>query len=147
MQVLFAFLLVVPFNQRWVSVTKFQEKIYQTLLCAAAASAFLIAPSVQHRIEFRRQDKGYIVTVGNRMAIIGLGFLAVAMTGAILLVTDVIFGTTTTLLACAAVAVMFVVLWGSSLFGGGSAPGTDLRPTIGFRTQVSTTRAIVVSDW
>ena len=104
-QVLFAFLLVVPFNQRWVSVTKFQEKIYfVTLLCAAAASAFLIAPSVQHRIEFRRQDKGYIVTVGNRMAIIGLGFLAVAMTGAILLVTDVIFGTTTTLLACAAVA-------------------------------------------
>ena len=65
-QVLFAFLLVVPFNQRWVSVTKFQEKIYfVTLLCAAAASAFLIAPSVQHRIEFRRQDKGYIVTVGN----------------------------------------------------------------------------------
>jgi uncharacterized membrane protein YiaA len=111
-QVLFAFLLVVPFNQRWTTVTKFQEKVYfVTLLCAAAASAFLIAPSVQHRIEFRRQDKEYIVVVANRLAIIGLGFLAVAMTGVILLVTDVLFGTLTVVLACAAVATMFAVLW------------------------------------
>jgi putative flippase GtrA len=112
-QVLFAFLLIVPFNQRWVDVTPFQEKVYfLTLLCAAAASAFLIAPSVQHRVTFRQQDKEYIVMVANRMAIVGLGFLAVAMTGVILLVTDVLFDTITTVLASVAVAVMFVVLWG-----------------------------------
>jgi Family of unknown function (DUF6328) len=112
-QVLFAFLLIVPFNQRWVDVTPFQEKVYfVTLLCAAAASAFLIAPSVQHRVTFRRQDKEYIVVVANRLAITGLAFLAVAMTGVILLVTDVLFGSTATALASAAVAAMFVVLWG-----------------------------------
>jgi len=111
-QVLFAFLLVVPFNQRFTSVTEFQKSVYLvTLLCTAAASAFLIAPSVQHRIEFRRQDKEYIVVVANRLAIIGLGFLAVAMTGVILLVTDFLFGTATTIAATAAVAVMFLVLW------------------------------------
>jgi uncharacterized membrane protein YiaA len=111
-QVLFAFLLVVPFNQRFVKVTDFQEKIYfVTLLCTAAASAFLIAPSVHHRIEFRRQDKEYIVVTANRLAIVGLAFLAVAMTGVILLVTDVLFGTLTTVLASVVVGGMFTVLW------------------------------------
>jgi amino acid transporter len=111
-QVLFAFLLVVPFNQRFVKVTDFQEKVYfVTLLCAAAASAFLIAPSVHHRIEFRRQDKEHIVLVANRLAVIGLTFLAVAMTGAILLVTDVLFGALTSALATIAVGTMFAALW------------------------------------
>src|SRR3954465_4988804 len=108
-QVLFAFLLVVPFNQRFTSVTEFQKSVYLvTLLCTAAASAFLIAPSVQHRIEFRRQDKEYIVGGANRLAILGLRFPAVAMTGVILLVTDFLFGTLTTIAATAAVAVMFL---------------------------------------
>jgi hypothetical protein len=111
-QVLFAFLLVVPFNQRFGDVTKFEEKVYfVTLLCTAAASAFLIAPSVHHRIAFRRQDKEWIVLTANRLAIIGLGFLAVAMTGVILLVTDVLFGTATSVLATAAVGAMFGALW------------------------------------
>jgi Family of unknown function (DUF6328) len=111
-QVLFAFLLVVPFNQRFADVTDFQEKIYfVTLLCTAAASAFLIAPSVHHRIAFRQQDKEYIVLTANRMAIIGLSFLAVAMTGAILLITDVLFGTATVVVATAAVAIAFGILW------------------------------------
>ena len=111
-QVLFAFLLVVPFNQRFVKVTAFQEKVYfVTLLCTAAASAFLIAPSVHHRIAFRHQDKEYIVLVANRLAVIGLSFLAVAMTGVILLVTDVLFGTATVVIATAMVGLMFGALW------------------------------------
>jgi high-affinity Fe2+/Pb2+ permease len=111
-QVLFAFLLVVPFNQRFVEVTDFQEKVYfVTLLCTAVASACLIAPSVHHRIEFRRQDKEHIVLVSNRLSVVGLSFLAVAMTGATMLVTDVLFGAITTILATAAVAVVFAVLW------------------------------------
>jgi uncharacterized protein DUF6328 len=111
-QVLFAFLLVVPFNQRFPEVTDFQEKVYfVTLLCTAAASAFLIAPSVHHRITFRRQDKEYLVLMANRLAVIGLTFLAIAMTGVILLVTDVLFGTATTIVATAFVGLMFAVLW------------------------------------
>src|SRR5215218_2586536 len=111
-QVLFAFLLVVPFNQRFVDVTDFQEKIYfVTLLCTAAASAFLIAPSVHHRLAFRRQEKEYIVLTANRLAIVGLSFLAVAMTGVILLVTDVLFGALTSILATVAVGVTCGVLW------------------------------------
>ena len=111
-QVLFAFLLVVPFNQRFADVTDFQEKVYfVTLLCTAGASAFLIAPSVHHRIAFRHQDKEWIVLTANRLAIVGLGFLAVAMTGVILLVTDVLYGAATAAAATASVGLLFGLLW------------------------------------
>jgi uncharacterized protein DUF6328 len=111
-QVLFAFLLVLPFNQRFPEVTGFQEKVYfVTLLCTALASALLIAPSVHHRINFRRQDKEYIVVVANRLAVAGLTFLAIAMTGVILLVTDVLFDTAVTIVATTLVGLMFALLW------------------------------------
>jgi uncharacterized protein involved in cysteine biosynthesis len=111
-QVLFAFLLVVPFNNRFAHVTGFQKNVYfVTLLCAAAASVCLIAPTIQHRIEFRRQDKEHLVRVANKLAIAGLTFLAVAMTGAILLVTDVLFSQLTATISAAFVALGFAVLW------------------------------------
>jgi uncharacterized protein involved in cysteine biosynthesis len=111
-QVLFAFLLVVPFNQRFTKVTAFQEKVYfVTLLCTATASAFLIAPTMQHRIEFRRQDKEYLVVTANRLSIIGLSFLAVAMIGVILLVTDFLFTGLATALVCTGLGALFAVLW------------------------------------
>jgi hypothetical protein len=111
-QVLFAFLLVVPFNQRFVDVTPFQEKLYfVTLLLTAASSAFLIAPTVHHRIAFRTQDKEYIVVRANRLALVGTVLLALAMTGAIMLVTDVLFGTATVVVAASMVALLFLVLW------------------------------------
>jgi uncharacterized protein DUF6328 len=134
-QVLFAFLLVVPFNQRFGDVTAFQKDIYfVTLLCTTAAAAFLIAPSVHHRIEFRRQDKEHIVIVSNRLTIIGLSFLAISMTCVILLVTDVLFGPATTALATAIVALLFAVLWYAvplrrlrSYSGGKSSAGSGSR--------------------
>jgi hypothetical protein len=111
-QVLFAFLLVVPFNQRFVEVTPFEKKVYfVTLMCTAMASVLLIAPSVHHRIAFRRQDKENIVLVANRFAVAGSVFLAIAMTGVILLVTDVLFGTLVTVLATGLVAVTFAIVW------------------------------------
>jgi hypothetical protein len=111
-QVLFAFLLVVPFNQRFADITSFQRTVYfVTLLCATAACACLIAPTAHHRIEFRAQDKKRIVFGGNRLAIIGLALLATAMTGAITLVTDFLYGATTTAVAAALVALLFAVLW------------------------------------
>jgi hypothetical protein len=111
-QVLFAFLLVVPFNNRFAEVTSFQQTVYfATLLCAAAASVCLIAPTVHHRIEFRRQDKERILLLANRLAIAGLAFLAIAMNGALLLITDLLYGSTTTAITVTAVALTFFVVW------------------------------------
>jgi hypothetical protein len=111
-QVLFAFLLVVPFNQRFVEITSFQKAVYfVTLLLTAAAAVCLIAPTAQHRVEFRRQHKEQIMMMANRLAILGLGFLAVAMTGAILLITDLLYGRTTTIVVTIAVGLAFAVLW------------------------------------
>jgi hypothetical protein len=111
-QVLFAFLLVVPFNQRFPEITDFQKTTYfVTLLFTAAASVCLIAPTAQHRIEFRRQHKEQILLMANRLAVLGLGCLAVAMTGAILLITDLLYGSTTTLIVTLAVGVAFATLW------------------------------------
>jgi hypothetical protein len=111
-QVLFAFLLVVPFNNRFADVTAFQKNVYfVTLLVATAASVCLIAPTIQHRIEFRHQDKEHVVLVSNKFAVVGLGLLALAMTGAILFVTDFLFGAATTVLTTVFVALAFALLW------------------------------------
>ena len=111
-QVLFAFLLVVPFNGRFLEVTDFQEGVYlATLLFTAAASALLIAPSVHHRLAFRKQRKERIVVIGNRLAIAGLGSLGLAMTGVVLLVTDFVFGSPTSVIATAATGGLFAAVW------------------------------------
>ena len=111
-QVLFAFLLVVPFNQRFGEVTDFQRTLYLiTLLFTTASTMCLIAPTVHHRIEFRRQHKEQIVSTGNRIVILGLALLAIAMTGAVTLVTDFLYGTTTTAIAVGCVALSFLGLW------------------------------------
>jgi amino acid transporter len=111
-QVLFAFLLVVPFNQRFADITSFQRTVYfVTLLFATAACACLIAPTAHHRIEFRRRDKKRIVFGATRLAIIGLTLLALAMTGAVMLVTDFLYGATTVTIAVACVVLLFGYLW------------------------------------
>jgi peptidoglycan/LPS O-acetylase OafA/YrhL len=111
-QVLFAFLLVVPFNQRFPDITSFQRTIYfVTLLLATAASACLIAPTAHHRIEFRAEDKKRIVFSATKLAIVGLALLAAAMTGAVTLITDILYQETTVTIVAAAVALLFGVLW------------------------------------
>jgi uncharacterized membrane-anchored protein len=111
-QVLFAFLLVVPFNQRFPDITDFQKTAYfVTLLLTAAAAVCLIAPTAQHRVEFRRQHKEQILMMANRLAIVGLGFLAIAMTGAIMLITDLLYGSTTTVIVTVVVGLAFALLW------------------------------------
>ncbi len=111
-QVLFAFLLAVPFQRNFVDITPFQEKVYfATLLCTAISAALLIAPTAYHRVTFRLQEKRHLVFLANRLAIVGLGFLALAMTGAIMLTTDLLFGTAMTAVTSAAALAMFVTLW------------------------------------
>jgi len=112
-QVLFAFLLAVPFQQNFEKISDFDKTMYfVTLLLTAFSAALLIAPSAYHRLTFRYQQKHRLVFVSNRLAIAGLGVLALAMTCAILLVTNVLWGTVaTTVVTTVAVLVMFAVLW------------------------------------
>ena len=111
-QVLFAFLLVVPFNQRFTEVTQFQKTVFfVTLLCTAASTVCLIAPTTHHRLEFRQQDKHRIVHTGNRIVVLGLFLLAVAMTGAVLFVTDFLYSSTTTIVAAGGLGLAFLLLW------------------------------------
>jgi hypothetical protein len=111
-QVLFAFLLTVPFTQRFATLTTTQEKVYYaTLLCTTASTILLIAPSAHHRINFRQQDKAYIVFLANRMTIAGLGLLALAMSGVVFLITDVLYGSTATGIATAGALLAFAVMW------------------------------------
>jgi hypothetical protein len=112
-QVLFAFLLAVPFQQNFTEISTFEEKVYfATLLCTAVSAALLISPTAYHRLTFHLQQKRQLVLLANRLAIAGLGFLALAMTGAIMLITDVLFGGIATAVFSLAAAAMFVVLWG-----------------------------------
>jgi membrane-bound acyltransferase YfiQ involved in biofilm formation len=111
-QVLFGFLLAVPFQQRFATVTAFQRDVYfGTLIAAAVATAFLIAPSAYHRIAFQQHDKPRIIMVGTVQFVCGLVALAVAMNGAVLLVTDFIFKRTTVIVTVAAIASLFAWLW------------------------------------
>ncbi|HEX3324012.1 MAG TPA: DUF6328 family protein [Solirubrobacterales bacterium] len=112
-QVLFAFLLAVPFQQNFTEISAFEKRVYfATLLCTALSAVLLIAPSSYHRITFRLQQKKELVRLANRFTIAGLSLLALAMTGAIILVTDVLFGSpVTTVVTGVAAAGAFVTLW------------------------------------
>jgi Family of unknown function (DUF6328) len=112
-QVLFAFLLAVPFQQNFTKISDFDKTMYfVTLLLTALSAALLIAPSAYHRLTFRYQQKHRLVFVSNRLAIAGLAVLALAMTCAILLVTNVLWGTVaTTVVTTTLVLATFVVLW------------------------------------
>ena len=111
-QVLFAFLLAVPFQPRFGEVSDFQRDVYVfTLLVSAVASALLIAPSAYHRLNFRRRDKEHIVEIASKFTIGGLVALAFAMTGAVLLVMDWLLDGAVVAIIVALVALMFAVLW------------------------------------
>ena len=111
-QVLFAFLLTVPFTQRFSTLTETQKEVYYVTLLATAASALLlIAPSAHHRINFRQQDKAYIVFLANKLTIAGLAFLAASMSGVVWLITDMLYGNTATTVATASAALLFAVVW------------------------------------
>jgi hypothetical protein len=111
-QFLFAFLLVVPFQQRGGQITDFQRGVYFVALAAAAlATALLIAPAAQHRILFRQHDKEALLRRSNRSAIAGLLALGVAICAALLLVVDVLFSLTLAWVTSGALAVLLLWWW------------------------------------
>ena len=92
-QVLFAFLLTVPFSQRFGQLTELQRGFYfGTFLATALASLLLIAPTAHHRLRWRAHDKEQLLQTSNREAIAGTVFLALAITGTIFVITDILFG-------------------------------------------------------
>ena len=111
-QVLFAFLLAVPFTQRFRQLTDGQKyAFFISLLCTTAGSVLLIAPSAYHRLRFRQHDKEQLLQTANRLSIAGTVFLALAMTSAVYLVTDLAFHVTLTIIVTALTAVMFAWFW------------------------------------
>ena len=111
-QVLFAFLLTVPFSQGFVETTEFQRNLLFGVLAATAISAaLLIAPSAWHRLRFRQKDKELILTGSNWMAIVGLGFLAIAMVGAVMLIANYAFSETLTVVSGIVAVLVFGGLW------------------------------------
>lgn len=111
-QVLFAFLLVLPFQSRFDQLTDNQEYVYYTaLLCATAAIVLLITPTAAHRIRWRAQDKEALLRMSTRAAIAATVFIAAAMTASVYLITDVLFGEPATVIVSAVVAAAFVFFW------------------------------------
>jgi hypothetical protein len=117
-QILFGFLLAVPFQQRFAQVSDFQRTVYfATLVCSAVAAAFLIAPSAYHRMMFEQHDKPNIIHIGTGQFLVGLAAMALAMNGAVLLVTDVLFGAGTVAITVALIGSLYLTLWfGFGLF-------------------------------
>jgi hypothetical protein len=111
-QVLFAFLLAVPFQNRFGQASPFERDVYLvTLLASAAATGFLIAPTGYHRILFQRGDRPRVIREGTRMLMAGLVCLAVAMTGAVFLATHFIFASGTAVAAAVATGALLAWLW------------------------------------
>jgi hypothetical protein len=111
-QFLFAFLLVVPFQQGWVEVTSFEKVVYYvTLLTTTASSVCLLSAPARHRIRFRDQDKRWVVEGANRLALAGMALLAVSITGAILLISHVVYSGLEAVIASVLVAASIFVVW------------------------------------
>ncbi len=111
-QVLFAFLLTVPFNQGFTKLTTVQRDVFfATLLCTAAATALLIAPSAHHRLLFRQGVREQRLKIGNALTILGLAFLVPAMVGVVYVITDLIFSLTAALIVTIVMALAFLLLW------------------------------------
>jgi hypothetical protein len=111
-QVLFAFLLTLPFTQRYEQVTDFERDVYfGTLLATTVATILLIAPSAQHRLLFRMREKERLLWRANHLAIAGFACLVVAMLGVVLLITDVLFGSAETVVTTTIIGGLFVFFW------------------------------------
>jgi hypothetical protein len=111
-QILFAFLLTVPFAQGFQRVTPFQRDLfYATLIATAASTVCLIAPTATHRLRFHQGERAYIIESSNRLLIAGLVFLGLAILGAVSLITDYLFDLGSHWYWPAAVALLLVVLW------------------------------------
>ncbi len=111
-QVLFGFLLALPFAARFIRLDSNQRHLYvATLVIAALSIGLLSAPVAFHRLVFRQHKKDRVLRVANVMALAGLATVAIAVSLAVLLVTGaVLTGLAVPLIFCLTV-LMFLALW------------------------------------
>ncbi|MFG3602318.1 DUF6328 family protein [Micromonospora chersina] len=111
-QILFAFLLTLPFSNGFTRTSGFQKDVYiVALLAAAAATAMIISPVAFHRALFRQGRKPELVRYAHMMASGGLGFMLISMVSAVLLVTDFVLSRPIAFLLSAITGVWFLVFW------------------------------------
>ncbi|MGH9227876.1 MAG: DUF6328 family protein [Acidimicrobiales bacterium] len=111
-QVLFAFLLIVPFSQGFDQLDAGDRRVYfAAVLATAAATVCLIAPSAHHRLRFRSGVKEQLLHVANAFAIVGLALLAFAMTAVTFVIADVIYPGTIPRIVAGVLAGVFTVVW------------------------------------
>ena len=111
-QVLFAFLLTVPFSNGFAKMTDLQRDVYfVAFITATIATVLLIAPSTYHRIQFRQGDKERMLFTANRLAIWGTGFLAIAIAASVFVITDVLFHAAWAAAITALIAAFMFGMW------------------------------------
>jgi hypothetical protein len=111
-QVLLAFLLTAPFQQRFVQLPgTLRNAFFASIVCATVATALLIAPSAHHRLRWREGDKEHLLRVANREAIWGTVFLAAAIVLALYVVTNVLFATWVAVVTAVLAVGLFGWLW------------------------------------
>jgi membrane-bound acyltransferase YfiQ involved in biofilm formation len=111
-QVLFAFLLAVPFSNGYKRITNFQKNVFfATLVLTALSTACFIVPTAYHRINFRQREKEQILLSSNKFSIAGIMLLALSMIGVLVLVTDVIYSDTAAVVTGLVSLAVFGGLW------------------------------------
>lgn len=111
-QMLFGFLLAVPFSQRFAQVTSHQQGLYYTAFAAAAAaSVCFISPTAFHRIVWQHGDKEVLLRISSALTIVGTVFLAVAIASVMLFITSYLYGSSYAAVAGSVLLAMLVALW------------------------------------
>jgi hypothetical protein len=111
-QVLFAFLLVLPFQRRFEELSDQQTYVYYAaLLCAAVAIILLITPTAAHRLLWRHGEKDALLRISTVTGIAATAFLAAGMTASVYLITDFLFGEPATAIVSAVLAGLFIAFW------------------------------------
>ena len=111
-QVLFAFLLVLPFQQGFGNISDADRGVYiAALIASALAAALLIAPSMYHRLNFRREVKEQMIFDSNKLLVGGVLLLAIGVACSIFLVVDVVYGVSAAVVATAATALVYGLVW------------------------------------
>ena len=111
-QVLFAFLLAVPFANGFPKLDELDRDVFfVAFITTALSTAFLIAPSAYHRLRWRAHDKEQLLRTSNVLTIIGLTFLAISIVCVVFVITDFLFHRTWASVFTVVIAVTFLVLW------------------------------------
>jgi len=129
-QVLLAFLLTAPFQQRFAQLPgTLRNAFFASIACATVATVLLIAPSAHHRLRWREREKERLLQLANRLAIWGTLFLAAAIVLALYVITNVLYATWLAVVTAVLATAVFAWLWYAlPLLGGSSREERQREP-------------------